>query len=153
MYPLLLFLHSFLRWLVLGSLVYSIYISYNGKAGNLKFTKTTNQWRHWTATIAHVQLLLGMAIYVQSPFVMYQLMDNPNKILNEQTFFRYLHLIMMMVAVILITIGSAKAKRLKSDHEKFNTMLTWFAFALVVILIAIPWPFSPLTSRPLVRGM
>lgn len=153
MYPLLLFLHSFLRWMVLGSLVYSIYISYNGKTGNLKFTKIANHWSHWTATFAHIQLLLGMAIYLQSPLVMYQLMDNPNKILNEQTFFRYFHLTMMMVAVVLITIGSAKAKRLKSDHEKFSTMLTWFGLALVVILIAIPWPFSPLTSRPLVRGM
>lgn len=154
MYPFLLFLHSFWRWLVLSSLLYSIYISYKGKTGKLAFTEKANQWRHWTATIAQIQLLLGMAIYVQSPVViMYQMMDNPNKILNEQTFFRYFHLVMMMVAVVLITVGSAKAKRLKSDSDKYSTMLTWFGLALIVIFIAIPWPFSPLASRPLLRGM
>ncbi|WPU91725.1 hypothetical protein SNE25_20615 [Mucilaginibacter sabulilitoris] len=153
MYPSLLFLHSFWRWLVLGSLLYSIFISYKGKTEKLAFSEVANQWRHWTATIAHIQLLLGMAMYVQSPVVMYQMMDNPNKVFNEQTFFRYFHLIMMMVAVVLITIGSAKAKRIKSDHDKYSTMLRWFGLALAVIFVAIPWPFSPLASRPLVRGM
>jgi hypothetical protein len=153
MYPILLFLHSFWRWLVLGSLLYSIYVSYKGKTRKLTFTEKANQCRHWTATIAHIQLLFGMAIYLQSPVVMYQMMDNPNKILNEQTFFRYFHLIMMIVAIVLITIGSAKAKRLKSDYDKYNTMLLWFGLALIVIFIAIPWPFSPLASRPFLRGM
>lgn len=153
MYPFLIFLHSFWRWLVLGSLLYSTFISYKGKTGKLAFTEKANQWRHWTATIAHIQLLLGMAMYFQSPVVIYQMMDNPNKILNEQMFFRYFHLIFMMVAIVLITIGSAKAKRLKSDYDKYNTMMIWFGFALIVIFIAIPWPFSPLASRPLVRGI
>ncbi len=153
MYPFLLFLHSFWRWLVFGSLVYSIYLAYTGRKEKLPFTAAVNQWRHWTATIAHVQLILGMAIYVQSPIVMYRIMDNPHKLFNEQAFFRYFHLAMMMLAVVLITIGSAKAKRQKSDQEKYATMFTWFIIALIIIFIAIPWPFSPLTSRPYIRGL
>jgi ABC-type Na+ efflux pump permease subunit len=153
MYSLLLFLHSFLRWLVLGSLAYSIYIAYMGKSRKLAFSASDNKWRHWTATISHVQLLLGMAMYVQSPVVMFKLLDNPNKLLNEQTFFRYFHIGMMLLAVVLVTIGSAKAKRQKTDQQKFDTMLVWFCLALMVILIAIPWPFSPLTSRPYIRNL
>ncbi|WP_235953791.1 hypothetical protein [Mucilaginibacter inviolabilis] len=153
MFPILLFLHSFWRWLVLSSLVYSIYIAYRGKTGKIGYTASVDQWRHWTATIAHVQLLLGMSIYFQSPVVLFQMMDAPGRLFNEQTFFRYFHLVMMMVAVVLITIGSAKAKRQKTDAEKFDTMLTWFTIALVVIFIAIPWPFSPLASRPFVRTL
>ncbi|RKR82901.1 hypothetical protein BDD43_3094 [Mucilaginibacter gracilis] len=152
MHPFLLFLHSFWRWLVLGSLIYSIYISYKGKTNKLVFSSAANKWRHWTATIAHIQLMLGMAIYVQSPIVMYQIADNPNKLFNEQSFFRYFHISMMLFAVVLITVGSAKAKRQIKDAEKFGTMLTWFSLALLVIFIAIPWPFSPLTSRPFARG-
>ncbi|UOE52527.1 hypothetical protein MTO98_15735 [Mucilaginibacter sp. SMC90] len=153
MFPILIFLHSLWRWLVLGSLGYSIYIGYRGKTGKLNYNASVNQWRHWTATIAHVQLLLGMSLYFQSPVVMFQMLDSPGKLLNEQTFFRYYHLGMMMLAVVLITIGSAKAKRQKTDAEKFGMMLTWFTLALVIIIIAIPWPFSPLASRPFVRPL
>lgn len=152
MFPFFLFLHSFWRWFVLISLVGSIYIAYRGKTGKLMFTATANKWRHWTATIGHVQLLLGMSIYFQSTVVLFQMMDAPGKLFNEQTFFRYFHLIMMIIAIVFITIGSAKAKRQETDLEKFNTMLVWFSMALLIIVIAIPWPFSPLASRPLIRS-
>ena len=74
--------------------------------------------------------------------------NNSNKI---ELVIRF-HISMMLFAVVLITVGSAKAKRQIKDAEKFGTMLTWFSLALLVIFIAIPWPFSPLTSRPLARG-
>jgi hypothetical protein len=57
----------------------------------------------------------------------------------------------MTVAVVLITIGSAMAKRQQTDHGKFKTMALWFLLGLIVILIAIPWPFSPLANRPYIR--
>jgi hypothetical protein len=57
----------------------------------------------------------------------------------------------MFVAIVLITIGSAKAKRKSNDTQKFKTMLIWFSIALLIIFIAIPWPFSPLANRPYIR--
>ncbi|WP_341871390.1 hypothetical protein [Spirosoma oryzicola] len=152
MYSVLLFLHSCWRWLVLISLVYAIYSAYTGFYRRQVFTTAINSLRHWTATIAHIQLLLGMALYVQSPVVKLSMGDNPDKWINEQLFFRYVHLAMMLVAVVLITIGSAKAKRAKDDAEKYRTMLTWFSWGLVILLMAIPWPFSPLANRPYIRS-
>jgi hypothetical protein len=54
----------------------------------------------------------------------------------------------MLAAITIITIGSALAKRKQSDPEKFKTMLLWFAPGLLIIFLAIPWPFSPLANRP-----
>lgn len=153
MYPFFLFLHSFWRWLVLGSLIYAIYLAYEGKTTGAVFTQAANKWRHWTATIAHIQLLLGMAIYVQSPVVLYPMPADPHKLMNEQSFFRYFHIGMMMLAVVLVTVGSAKAKRVEGDREKYSTMLLWFGLALLVIFIAVPWPFSPLASRSFLRSL
>jgi hypothetical protein len=115
------------------------------------FTPAANAWRHWTATIAHLQLLLGMLLYFQSPVVKYALPHDPYHLISEHTFFRYIHITLMFVAVIVITIGSAKAKRAVTDQTKYRTMLAWFAAALLIILIAIPWPFSPLAGRPFLR--
>lgn len=151
MYYTLLILHSAIRWLVLCSLIYAIYTAYKGLFLKETFNPKANAIRHWTATIAHLQLLVGMAVYVQSPIVRSQPFISPDKLLNEQVFFKYIHISLMILAIVLITIGSAKAKRMKEDREKYQTMLWWFIAALVIILIAIPWPFSPLAERPYIR--
>ncbi|GAA4339005.1 hypothetical protein GCM10023149_49420 [Mucilaginibacter gynuensis] len=58
----------------------------------------------------------------------------------------------MTVAIILITIGSSAAKRKTTDIAKFKTMTVFFLLALLIIFMAIPWPFSPLANRPYLRS-
>lgn len=151
MYGSLLLLHSLLRWLVLGSLLYAIYTASRGVIRRQTFTAGANAIRHWTATIAHVQLLVGMTIYFQSPIVLLRMQSSAGGLFNEHTFFRFLHSALMLFAIIVITVGSAKAKRMGEDQDKYQTMLKWFIAGLLIILIAIPWPFSPFASRPYLR--
>lgn len=149
----LLLIHSLLRWLVLFSLLYAIFRAYKGVSKRFAFSKTDNSVRHWTATIAHIQLIAGMMLYFQSPVTSYFWRNFSEAIRQvNTTFFGIIHISLMLIAVILITIGSALAKRRKSDHEKFKTMLTWFGVALLLILLAIPWPFSPWAARPYLRS-
>ncbi|MRX70191.1 hypothetical protein GJU42_19635 [Flavobacterium resistens] len=152
MYQTILEGHSFIRWLVLVSLLYSIYIAYKGYSQKLPFTKKDNLIRHWTATIAHIQLIFGILVYVQSPIVKYFWKNFNEAIQNvNASFFGIIHIFLMLIAIVLITIGSALAKRKSSDEQKFKTMLIWFSLALLIIFIAIPWPFSPLANRPYFR--
>ncbi|SFC79390.1 hypothetical protein [Flavobacterium phragmitis] len=152
MYQTLLEGHSYLRWLVLVSLLCSIYIAYKGYSQKLSFTKTANLFRHWTATIAHIQLLFGILVYLQSPIVKYFWRNYKEEFQNlDASFFGIIHIALMLIAIIIVTIGSALSKRRKTDEEKFKTMLFWFLIALVIIFIAIPWPFSPLANRPYFR--
>ncbi|MCW1962138.1 hypothetical protein [Chryseobacterium viscerum] len=152
MYQTLTFLHSQTRWLVLISLMYAIYRSYKGYSSDRKFTGTDNSVRHWTATIAHVQLIIGMIFYFKSPVIQYFWKNfNEAKESFEHLFFGLIHISLMITAVVMITIGSALAKRKFSDKDKFKTMGIWFSVALIIIFIAIPWPFSPLANRPYFR--
>lgn len=152
MYQTLTFYHSLIRWLVLASIVYAIYRAYKGYSSNAVFSKRDNATRHWTATIAHIQLLVGIVLYTQSPIIKYFWNNFNEAIVNfDLAFFGLLHLILMLIAIILITIGSAKAKRKTTDKEKFKTMLIWFSISLIIIFIAIPWPFSPFATRPYFR--
>ena len=152
MYQTLLFYHSLFRWLVLVSLLYSIFRAYKGYFSNIPFSKTDNAVRHWTATIAHIQLIIGIVLYTQSPVIKY-FWHNFNEAIHDldSTFFGLLHIILMLTAIVLITIGSALSKRKTIDKEKFKTMLIWFSISLFIIFIAIPWPFSPLANRPYFR--
>lgn len=152
MFITLLFCHSILRWFVLGSLLYSIFIAYKGYSLRLPFTKKDNLVRHWTATIAHIQLIFGILIYVQSPVVKYFWANFKVAVQNKDAaFFGILHILFMLTSIVLITIGSALAKRKPTDLDKFKTILIWFSVALFLIFIAIPWPFSPLSNRPYFR--
>jgi len=152
MYQTLTFLHSTFRWLVLLSLVYAIFTAYKGYFSNKEFSKKDNSVRHWTATIAHIQLVLGITLYSQSPVIRYFWKNfNEAKESFDLLFFGLVHILLMLFSIILITIGSAISKRKSTDSEKFKTMLIYFIIALFIIFIAIPWPFSPLANRPYFR--
>jgi len=154
MYDLLIFSHSLFRWLVLISLLYAIYRAYKGLASQSVFSKTDNAMRHWTATIAHIQLVIGMIIYTQSPLVRYFLQNFSIAVRQaDAVFFGLIHITLMLAAIVVITIGSSLAKRRPTDREKFRTMLVWFSIALLIIFMAIPWPFSPLAIRPYLRPL
>jgi hypothetical protein len=153
MHQTLLILHSLNRWLVLMSLLFTIYICWKGYRSGRVFSGLDNTARHLTATISHIQLLLGLYLYLISPIVKFNVAEAENTgLVSEHLFFRLVHISLMVISVVLITIGSAKAKRAAGDQLKFKTVLIWFSIALLVILIAIPWPFSPLAHRPLFRS-
>jgi hypothetical protein len=153
MYQALLILHSINRWLVLISLIYTICICWRGYQSSKVFSGSANTVRHLTATISHMQLLIGLYLYMISPIVRFNAVEGEFPgVVSEQTFFRLVHISLMIISVLLITIGSARAKRVAEDRLKFRIILVWYSIALLIILIAIPWPFSPLASRPYFRS-
>lgn len=153
MYPALLFLHSLMRWLVVSSLILAVFFSYKGWLKKKQFSRLDNAIRHWTASLAHLQFLIGLGLYGVSPFIQYFLHQYKEAVhLNVSRFFGMEHSVMMISAITIITIGSFKAKRKQTDIAKFRTMAIWFSIALLIILTMIPWPFSPLVSRPYFRG-
>jgi cytochrome c biogenesis factor len=155
MYNTLLSIHSLFRWLVLISLLYAIYRAWRGWKRNKPYTKHDNLVRHLTATIAHIQLVLGLWLYFVSPVIHYFLHNYKDAVhQREVRFFGMEHSLMMLIAIVLITIGSMVARRKATDQQKFKAMAIWFTIALIVILILIPWPFSPITAnRPYVRPL
>ncbi|MEJ0028899.1 MAG: hypothetical protein WDO15_00270 [Bacteroidota bacterium] len=140
MYFYVLALHNTFRWIALVFLVYSLCRSVNGYYSKRSFSKADNAFRHWTATILQIQMMLGLVLYFYSPFV-------------DTGFFAIVHPVVMFIAVTIASVGSALAKRKPTDHQKFSTMLAWFAIALIIIAVMIPWPFSPFAQRPYIRPL
>lgn len=152
MYPILLVLHSLFRWMVVGSLVAAILRAWKGYRSNLPFKTLDNNIRHWTATIAHVQLVLGIILYTQSPLIKFFWKDTRAAGMYQDTFFfGVLHALGMLTVIVVITVGSSLAKRRVEDGARFKTMFLWFLAAFIIVLICIPWPFSPFSQRPLLR--
>jgi hypothetical protein len=150
MYLTLLTIHSWVRWAVLLGLLFGLGRAYRGWLGRQPFSALDDTTRHTVATIAHVQLVLGYLLYFNSPLIQaFHLRDvihDPGAL-----FFGLQHVAFMTLAIVVLTIGSALAKRRITDTSKFRTMALWFTAALLVMIVAIPWPFSPFAQRPYLR--
>jgi hypothetical protein len=149
MYQTLTFLHSLTRWLVLTGLLAALVMAIRGLLRRSSFPAGDNAVRHWSATIAHVQLVLGMLLYFRSPSIkFYRSHSEAAGEYPELRFFSMIHPLCMLMAIVLLTIGSGLAKRREAAASKYRTILIWYGLALLIMILAIPWPFSPFASRP-----
>jgi hypothetical protein len=82
--------------------------------------------------------LIGLGLYFISPKVQFT-----GEVMKSAVgrFYTVEHFSMMLIAVILITVGNAKSKRMADDGKKFKSVFTYFLIALILILVSIPWPF------------
>ncbi|KQS26996.1 hypothetical protein [Dyadobacter sp. Leaf189] len=152
MFPILLIAHSITRWFVVTTLSIAIYRGIRGWRGAKEFTRRDDSLRHGTATFSHIQMMIGYLLYFNSPFISYFRSHFKEAIQHfDFVFFGILHITLMTIAVIIITIGSSAAKRQQTDLAKFRIMTICFIVAAIIIFIAIPWPFSPLATRPYLR--
>lgn len=153
MYSSLLVLHSILRWLILIAIIYVIITSFSGMSSGRKYSVIDKKARTYTTIFVHLQLLIGLILTFVSPLVQQFFQDVGGSMSNsELRFFGMEHTLVMLIAVVLITVGSAKAKRKTEDKTKFKTLAIWFSIALLLILFSIPWsliPFNP--DRPFFR--
>ncbi|MBB1149595.1 hypothetical protein H4K35_05515 [Myroides sp. NP-2] len=152
MYSTLLILHAVVRWLVVISLTTALGRSIYGYLNQRSFTRVDHILRHWTATFAHIQLVMGVMLYMKSPLVQY-FWKNFSEAMQQLDllFYALIHSLTMLIGIVVLTIGSALAKRKQTDREQFKTMGLWFGMAFILFLVAIPWPFSFFAQRPFIR--
>lgn len=152
MYPHLLLTHSYLRWFVLIFLVVSVIIAIRGWQQGKPFTKGLAKLRTATASFVYLQFLVGMVLYFVSPLIK-QFMGNSKELMGNwaYSFFSVYHFILMFIAVIVVAIGSIRSRKAATDTDSFKMMAIWFGLGLLLILLAIPWPFLAEAGRPLFR--
>jgi len=108
---------------------------------NAPFTEGDRKLNLFTMISAHVQLLLGLALFFTSTKVNFSGDAMKDSV---QRFFTAEHSVMMILAIILITVGYIKSKKALEEVKKFKIAFTYFAIALLVLLAGIPWPFRNL---------
>jgi uncharacterized membrane protein YozB (DUF420 family) len=142
--------HSLLRYLVLSSILVVIYLAWEGLFFKRPLTRLHRISAAVASGISHVQLLLGFVLYFESPTVQGYYAQKPSG-WSDGLFFAFIHFGLMSIAIVLLTIGVALAKREADDRARHRILLNYFSIALFLILVAIPWPFSPLAERPWIR--
>ena len=152
MHSFLLVAHAWFRWVVLAALLWALLRAGHGYLTKRPFSSLDNALRHWTATIVHLQLVLGVVLYLKSPTAQYFWRSPQLAGGGEPAFFGAVHALLMLIAVVVITLGSALTKRRTTDAAQFRTQFLWFGLGVLIILAAIPWPGSTFDERPLFRS-
>jgi hypothetical protein len=89
----------------------------------------------------HTQLLIGLGLYFISPRV--QFFEGWMKEASYR-FYGMEHILLMIIAIVLVTIGHGKAKRALDSTKKHKTIVLFYCIGLLLILASIPWPFRNL---------
>lgn len=144
LYSILVHAHSGLRWVLLILLLASIVKAYRKWQNRDDYTAGDNKLYLFTLIATHVQFLIGLVLYFISPKVpLFDANLESGAIMRESLyrFYTVEHLVGMLIAVVLITIGRSRSRRMSSAIKKHKTVFTFFGIALLLILLSIPWPF------------
>ena len=138
MYSGLQHAHSGLAYLLLAALIFAIIYNLIGFMGNKPFTEGNRKIALIGLISAHIQLLIGLVLYFISPN---GLSNFSGANMKDPTARLYMleHPLMMILAIILITVGYSKAKKLQDSNQKYKKILIFFTLGLILILSRIPW--------------
>jgi hypothetical protein len=141
MYTGLLHAHSLLRYFILIALVVVIIKAIIGLVNKQPYGKWDNKLGLYLFIFTHMQLLVGLILYVVSPFVKF----GPDTMSDKATrYWTVEHIFAMLVAVVLITLARTTSKRMASDDAKHKRMAI-FNFVALAVIIAVIW----MGGRPL----
>jgi len=126
----LMHLHHYLPFLFFIVLMISIVRAALNKIQNVK----KDLFLTLTLIFAHIQLLLGLVLLVN--FISkagVHMGEAANRFVSVE------HPLTMLIAVVLITLGKVKAKKIGDNAKANKTVFGYFTVALILIALRTPW--------------
>lgn len=142
MYTGLQHLHSGLAYLVLAILlVVFLYVLVKFFRGSA-FTEKVRKVSLVGLIATHLQLLVGLVLYVISPK---GISNFSGEAMGDAMSRLYMleHPLTMIIAIILITVGYSKAKNRQEDASRHKKILIYYGLGLFLMLLRIPWSVWP----------
>lgn len=141
MYTTILGLHSYLAFAVLGLLLIASLNALVGLNAKRPFLNKDRQIALIALIFAHTQLLLGLILLFTSPYMEAAKQGGMGAVMRDDTLRLYLveHPLINIVAIILITIGWSKHKKVDNPLAKFKRIGYMYAIAFLLLLTRIPW--------------
>ena len=143
MYSLVLTLHSLVRWAIVIVGVIAVVRAWIGWRGGKPWAQLDDRLGLTFTSVMDLNLLLGLLLYfVVSPITTGALKDMGAAMDNSSVrFFAVEHILVMIIAVVVAHIGRSRAKKAATDPGKHKQAAIFFTTAMVLVLLAIPWPF------------
>lgn len=152
MYSYLLIIHSYLRWLVLASILIGLLFIIIKRSKKAIYTTKDYQLFKVIKNVFNLQFLVGILLLTQSPMVKAFWSEVSQAVKwREIRFFGLEHPFMMILGVLLLNIFTDKTKEKIGTNNAFNHLFVSYLIILFILFVSIPWSFSPFTARPNLR--
>ena len=139
MYNALVHAHSGLRWVALGLLLFAIFNALKSQTSG-RYEKKDKMINLFAMVFLHIQLLIGLGLFFINDMskISYSEGWMKNSMLR---FFGLEHILGMLLAIIIVTIGRKKAEKLTGTRDKHRKIMVFYTIGLILIIASIPWPF------------
>lgn len=127
------YVHSYLRWLVVLALVFALFRAFRGWLSGTPWKKADRLAGLVYTILLDIQLTVGLILYALTGFTASM------RFVGE-------HIVPMVIAVIVGHLGTSLPKKVEEDRLKHKRAALWFGLSALLVLVSIPW------SRPLLRG-
>lgn len=140
MYTGLQHAHSYIAFAALILLIVASINAIIGMSSNKEFKDGDRKLSLFALIFTHIQLLIGIVLYFVSPMVqtfklpMGEVMKNA-----DLRLYAIEHPLINIIAVVLITIGWSRHKKMATSKAKFKSIGIMFALGTILILSRIPW--------------
>lgn len=154
MYPWLLFLHSWLRWLVVVAGIFTLVVEIISLVSK-QAPKPLDRIRRAIYTgLFDLQVLIGLILYFGISPTVQSIWKYEGKWMKEPAlrFWGMEHIAMMILALIVLRVGMAMGKRSSLPESTRRWSLGATAVSLLLVAAAIPWPWLA-HGRPFFRGL
>lgn len=148
----LLILHNLIRWLILIFAFWTVISALTGLFAKREYSASDGRSNFFFMLSMDIQLLIGLILYFSNGW--FESLKHIGESMKDPMvrFFTMEHSVMMIIAWVLVHAGRVSVKKVKTSQAKFKKTLLFFGIALLIILIAIPWPFRETVARPWFRG-
>lgn len=136
MYEIIQKAHSGFAYLALLALIIAVVNSLIGLFSKKEFSPLDRKIAIITLSLIHTQLIIGFIVWFISPLGMASLGQMKDASLRLTSLE---HPVTNILAIVLITIGWVKHKKLVTSKSKFKAFSIFYGLGLVLILIKIPW--------------
>ena len=136
MYEFIQKFHSGWAYLVLLILVVAVVNALLGFSSKKEFTAKDRKIALFALIFTHIQLVIGLIAYFVSPLGLASFGQMSDKALRLTSLE---HPLINIIAIVLITIGWSKQKKLTDATAKFKTFAVFYGLGLLLILSRIPW--------------
>lgn len=143
MYQVILFIHSWFRWLVLIAAVQLLYKIIKGLVTKSLWGAEENKSLKLFGEVLNYQIAMGLVLYVGLSPLTKIAFSNISLAIKEPTlrFWTFEHGPSMLMAMGLFQLGKFITLKKSRDDQKFIRIFITLILSLTIILMAIPWPF------------
>ncbi len=150
MYPTLLAIHAWVRWIALVGGVGTTLAAVTGRVQGTN--SPADRWGLVAMMALDIQMLLGLMLYLAVSPNMRPILADFGAAMKDPTlrFWAVEHLATMFAAIALAHVGRVLARKAATPAAKRTRLLVCFGLSTMLMILGMPWPGRP-GGRPLFR--